>query len=357
MVLAAIVVFLFLRRWGATMAIAISMPVCILTTFVLMNVWDLTLNMMSMGGIAMGVGMIVGFFGCRMLLERNTRVFRKNTLLGCGALMSVFALTLVITYLDPAGITRYKPATEEVKSITFSQSYNRYHHADYPFTATEAADIEAILEVHANCIAKEADQPVELTEESYSAFDFRLEYTLEDGKTINRFYTIHPKSEAGQILKGYFTRPECVLGFSADELDGLENYIYSLYVDGYYTTEDMDLKGLLEAILADCEAGNMVRLSGYHYPVNYDLLGYPETEIDSVCAYLEIGWDMKQLQAIGKDLGHPGSNILYSSINIYRSCENTLRWLEENGLLEAVQKEMSIKFGGAYAEFDTTDIG
>ena len=58
-ILAAIVVFLFLRRWGATMAIAVSMPVCILTVFVLMNVWDLTLNMMSMGGIAMGVGMIV----------------------------------------------------------------------------------------------------------------------------------------------------------------------------------------------------------------------------------------------------------------------------------------------------------
>ena len=58
-VLAAIVVFLFLRRWGATMTIAISMPVCILTVFILMNVFDLTLNMMSLGGIAMGVGMIV----------------------------------------------------------------------------------------------------------------------------------------------------------------------------------------------------------------------------------------------------------------------------------------------------------
>ena len=58
-VLAAIVVFLFLRRWGATATIAVSMPVCILTVFVLMNVFDLTLNMMSLGGIAMGVGMIV----------------------------------------------------------------------------------------------------------------------------------------------------------------------------------------------------------------------------------------------------------------------------------------------------------
>ena len=59
MLLAAAVVFLFLRRGGATMTIIISMPVCILSVFVLMHVMDLTLNMMSLGGIAMGVGMIV----------------------------------------------------------------------------------------------------------------------------------------------------------------------------------------------------------------------------------------------------------------------------------------------------------
>lgn len=58
-ILAAIVVFLFLRRGGSTLTICISMPVCILTVFIMMNVLDLTLNMMSLGGIAMGVGMIV----------------------------------------------------------------------------------------------------------------------------------------------------------------------------------------------------------------------------------------------------------------------------------------------------------
>ena len=57
--LAAVVVFLFLRRGSPTLTICISMPVCILSVFVLMNVLDLTLNMMSLGGIAMGVGMIV----------------------------------------------------------------------------------------------------------------------------------------------------------------------------------------------------------------------------------------------------------------------------------------------------------
>ena len=57
--LAAIVVLLFLRRGGATLTIFVSMPICILTVFVLMRAFNLTLNMMSLGGIAMGVGMIV----------------------------------------------------------------------------------------------------------------------------------------------------------------------------------------------------------------------------------------------------------------------------------------------------------
>ncbi len=57
--LAAVIVLLFLRRWGATLTIAVSMPFCILLVIVLIDVFGLTLNMMSLGGIAMGVGMIV----------------------------------------------------------------------------------------------------------------------------------------------------------------------------------------------------------------------------------------------------------------------------------------------------------
>ncbi|MCI5753901.1 MAG: efflux RND transporter permease subunit [Clostridiales bacterium] len=58
-IISAAVLFLFLRRVSATVAISISMPVCILTVFMLMSVCDVTMNMMSLGGIAMGVGMIV----------------------------------------------------------------------------------------------------------------------------------------------------------------------------------------------------------------------------------------------------------------------------------------------------------
>ena len=57
--LAAIVLFVFLRDWGATAVISMSMPICIISVFLIMQVFDITMNMMSLGGIAMGVGMIV----------------------------------------------------------------------------------------------------------------------------------------------------------------------------------------------------------------------------------------------------------------------------------------------------------
>ncbi len=56
---AAIVLLVFLRDFGATLAISIAMPCCILFTFLLMFALDITLNIMSLGGIALGVGMIV----------------------------------------------------------------------------------------------------------------------------------------------------------------------------------------------------------------------------------------------------------------------------------------------------------
>lgn len=57
--LAAAVLYFFLRDWGATLVISISMPLCIVSVFLIMQLLDITMNMMSLGGIAMGVGMIV----------------------------------------------------------------------------------------------------------------------------------------------------------------------------------------------------------------------------------------------------------------------------------------------------------
>ena len=58
-ILSAVVVFVFLRRFGATMTISVSMPFCVLTMFLLMNVFDISMNMMSLGAIALCIGMVV----------------------------------------------------------------------------------------------------------------------------------------------------------------------------------------------------------------------------------------------------------------------------------------------------------
>ena len=58
-VLAIIVLFVFLRRVGTTLIVAISIPVSIIATFNLMFFSGLTINILTLGGLALGAGMLV----------------------------------------------------------------------------------------------------------------------------------------------------------------------------------------------------------------------------------------------------------------------------------------------------------
>ena len=57
--LAIIVLLLFLRDLRTTAIIALSIPISILVTFAPLNVLEVSLNIMSLGGLAMGIGMLV----------------------------------------------------------------------------------------------------------------------------------------------------------------------------------------------------------------------------------------------------------------------------------------------------------
>ncbi len=58
-ILAIIILYLFLRNFRATLIIGVSMPVSIITTFVLMYFSGINLNLISLAGLALGVGMLV----------------------------------------------------------------------------------------------------------------------------------------------------------------------------------------------------------------------------------------------------------------------------------------------------------
>ena len=57
--LAMIVLFVFLRDARSTLIIGLSIPISIMATLALMYQTDITLNIMSLGGVALGVGMLV----------------------------------------------------------------------------------------------------------------------------------------------------------------------------------------------------------------------------------------------------------------------------------------------------------
>ncbi len=57
--LAIFILYLFLRSFGATLVIALAIPLSIIATFVLMYFAGLSLNIMTLGGLALGVGLLV----------------------------------------------------------------------------------------------------------------------------------------------------------------------------------------------------------------------------------------------------------------------------------------------------------
>src|SRR5687768_7585595 len=71
--LSMVVVLLFLGSIRKTLVIGTAIPLAILATFLLMGVADLSLNIMSMGGLALGIGMLVD--NSIVMLEN---IFRKK---------------------------------------------------------------------------------------------------------------------------------------------------------------------------------------------------------------------------------------------------------------------------------------
>ena len=57
--LAVLVLFLFLNDFKSTLIVAVSIPMSVIMTFAPLNLSEVTLNIMSLGGLALGVGMLV----------------------------------------------------------------------------------------------------------------------------------------------------------------------------------------------------------------------------------------------------------------------------------------------------------
>ena len=74
-ILAALIIFVFLRGIKSTLIISLSMPICILITLMLMSIAGMSINAMSMSGLILGIGMTVD---ASIIILENTYSFRQR---------------------------------------------------------------------------------------------------------------------------------------------------------------------------------------------------------------------------------------------------------------------------------------
>lgn len=274
------------------------------------------------------IGLAVGWFTGKMLLERTPRVFRKKSILRCGILMGTCGLTIVIALMDPFGIESWVPKTEKVASVTIAEGSYRYPNSKVTLDIREdiariIAVQEAALEEHWNDYPhrysyEEAYKELIETTEEYIPGDmehyatFTITYHLTGGRSVNRCYSIWLGDEHGAYLKQIFSTPEALFGYGVDMSRFLEENSRLSVRDTWEGNETVfraqgDLMGLYQAILADCRAGNMAQSWTFHQ--------YDESLF---WIYTEQGYD----------------------ITVYDDCEHTLNWLFSQGL---VPEEVRIK--------------
>ena len=104
MTLAIVVLWWFLRKFRATLIVALSIPLCLFSAFVVLNITGRTLNIVSLAGLAFATGMVLdaaivvleNIFRQRESGRQGNEASERGTLQVWGALLASTATTIAI---------------------------------------------------------------------------------------------------------------------------------------------------------------------------------------------------------------------------------------------------------------------
>lgn len=129
MLLAVLVLFYFLRRIGTTLIVSLSIPISIIATFNMMYFNGLTLNVMTLSGLALGAGMLIDnaivviesiFRNREQGLDREESIVNGTTEISGAVIASTLTTIVVfipIVYLHGASGELFK---DQAWTVTFS---------------------------------------------------------------------------------------------------------------------------------------------------------------------------------------------------------------------------------------------
>ncbi len=248
------------------------------------------------------VGMVIGVFTGCMLLERTVRVFHKRTWIKLGSIVLVFGASLLLTKLDPLGVTRWVPEKADVQSVTVYTGSSR-NYLDQNYAITDEATVEKLIALQ--------EYGVNHRNEGFNGYVdtvLHLQYTLKDGRQVKRYYSIDVHTEAGKQLQSILSSPEMVLGMTAAEVAHLDNITSIQGVFEGEITDTAKIRELLAAIVLDCQAGTMAQDWTYHQNGNSQ--------------YLSIEFAMER----------DGRRYYeYRDVTVFNNCTNTRAWLDSHG--------------------------
>lgn len=206
--------------------------------------------------LLLAIGLIVGYFTGRMLLDRTVKVFHKRSLFGFVIITVVLALTMLITWMDPMGVVLNIPQPEAVKSVSITTSSLDYQYRNGEQTEfTDADTIQKILAVHR--------YQAHTRNDGNRSLEVEIRYTLKDGTTLLRLYPMDVSGEQAQSLKDILSSWQYV--FRTRDWESFKNSVsYIRLDDGYEHSDPEMLENILQALYLDCQDGSLVQDWNYH---------------------------------------------------------------------------------------------
>lgn len=293
-----------------------------------------------LGFVWVAIGLVVGYFGSLMLLERRVKVFRGKTFLGFGILALVTILSFLSVTFDWFGIESWMPKANQVKSITLANYSDEYYSRNkLSATVENPEDIQKIIDAHAYII-----EGLDRSTENVDTERVVITYTLRSGRTVTRVYNRVSTFNPGCItVYEYLYNAESILGYS-----DWNSFVSSVTWMGDYngTIPHQLYPALLKALKEDVEQGGFrPDYTGKNY-VEYYFLNEAGEE-DSRTLYInkataENTW--KLLCSTEAVMGYGDWDSFVSHITELHIMDekSTLNILREDWpkLLEAVRKDL-----------------
>ncbi len=277
--------------------------------------------------IMLVIGGVIGYFAGSMLLNRTLKVFNKKAFIRLGVIAAVFAGSLLLTSLDPLGVTRYVPAVDNVESaIIWGADKGAYYLAESSllsytdsgnvqngYRITDREELEDLQSFHRELTG------YRYTRGQGTQCDVRIQYKLKSGRTVTRYYDVGRDSAVGERAGKYFSDMRYIFEIN-DPIylyRGIESVSAEYWLDDktrtVKLTDKKELEGLLDAIKADCEAGLMAQNYAYHESADKE---------SEVMSYLYFSFDHSIFQYT--DWDYYRQNLM-----VWSDSTNTVKYLEE----------------------------